>query len=257
MTTAPDYDPWRDRLGDEKRRLDAVNRASDYVRIRAASPSNSAPDRYIVTFECKGIVGIDSMRWPVYGYTHEIEIYCDRDFPLKAPNLKWITPIWHPNIQHLEPKNVCINKNEWLGATGLDWVCELMFDMVQYRNYHALHEKPFPLDLEVARWVLDFAEPNNIVNKRTGKFIDDRPFIRPGTSLMGSSDREPKLAIVPPPPVRKEPKIRFLAPIPTPPVVSAQPAEPEQTCPRCGAVVLRNARQCAVCKAPIRRVTFL
>ena len=255
MSTAPEYDaydPWRDRLTDEKRRLDAVNRASDYVRVRAASASNTAPDRYIVTFECKGIVGIDALRWPVYGYTHEVEIYCDRDyFPLKPPNLRWLTPIWHPNIQHVEPKNVCVNKNEWLGATGLDWLCELLFDMVQYRNYHAAHEKPFPLDLEVARWVLDFAEPNDIVNKRRGKYVDNKPFLRPGASLLPNKAPAPSLTLVAPP--VKEPKVKFLPPK----GVVIAPPEPQVTCTSCGAPMSPADKHCRSCGEPVRRVKFL
>jgi ubiquitin-protein ligase len=262
MSMAMEYDPWRDRLMDEKKRLDAVNRSSDFVRARAASPSGSAPDRYIVTFQCKGIVGIDVYRYPVFSDTHEVEIYCDRDYPMKAPNLRWLTPIWHPNVQHVEPKNVCINKEDWLGNTGLDWLCELLFDMVQYRNYHAKHEKPFPLDLEVARWVIDFGEPKNIVNKWRRIYVDDKPFVRPGVSVpprtpVPTQTPEPKLTLVSPP----KKKVMFLNAPPSSPSQSPSrplPApEPDPLCVSCGSPLLRGSRVCSRCGAPTRRVKFL
>jgi len=93
--------------------------------------------------------------------------------------LGWVTPIWHPNIQHAEPKGVCTNKPEWLGGMGLDDLCRQLFEMVQYKNYHAEMVPPFPLDQEAARWVREYAEPRGIVDKKRGLFVDDKPFTRP------------------------------------------------------------------------------
>jgi hypothetical protein len=51
--------------------------------------------------------------------------------------------------------------------------------MVQYKNYHAVHVPPYPLDGEAARWVREVAEPRGYVNKALRKFADDQPFTRP------------------------------------------------------------------------------
>jgi ubiquitin-protein ligase len=173
-------DPRQDRLRTEHERLEKLNRESDYIHVQPIDVlSGSAPEHYRVTFKCRGIVGINSSREPVYGDEHVVEMHCNEDFPADVPRLRWVTPIWHPNIQHKEPKGVCVNKSEWLGGTGLDDLCRQMFEMVQYKNYHALPVKPYPMDVEVAQWVLEHAEPRGIVDKKRNVFVDDRPFVRP------------------------------------------------------------------------------
>ncbi|HTS06837.1 MAG TPA: hypothetical protein VMP68_14760 [Candidatus Eisenbacteria bacterium] len=181
MATAA-FDPRQVRLEDEWRRLDAVNRDSDFVRASQvdAIPGRAA-ERFRVTFLCKGIVGIDpGSQEPIYGNEHSVLMYCDQEFPSEVPRLRWESPIWHPNVQHDEPKNVCVNRAEWLGGTGLDDLCRQLFDMVQYRNYHADDSRfPYPLDRDVAKWVREYAEPRSIVDKKRGISVDDKPLYRP------------------------------------------------------------------------------
>ncbi|MFL6211939.1 MAG: ubiquitin-conjugating enzyme E2 [Pyrinomonadaceae bacterium] len=173
-------DPRQARLKTERLRLEKLNQESDYVRIEPLNVlEGSEPEYYRVNFFCRGITGIDSARRPIYGEKHQVEILCDDDFPSDVPRLRWVTPIWHPNIQHNEPKGVCVNKPEWLGGMGLDDLCRLMFEMVQYKNYHATYTKPFPLDMEVAKWVLEYAEPKGIVDKKRKIYVDDKPFTKP------------------------------------------------------------------------------
>lgn len=172
--------PRQSRLSLERQRLEAINKDSDYVRVEPIDLlPGRAPERYKVTFRCRGIVGIDPSQSPVYGVQHEVQIYCDDDFPADVPRLRWNTPIWHPNIQHEEPKNVCVNKAEWLGGMGLNDLCQQLFEMVQYKNYHAELSPPYPLDAEAATWVREYAEPRGVVNKNRGVSIDNRPFYKP------------------------------------------------------------------------------
>jgi ubiquitin-protein ligase len=205
------FDPRQARLKAERLRLERLNRESDYVRVVPFNVlEGSEPEHYRVTFLCRGIVGVGASQRPIYGHTHEVEIFCDEDFPSDAPRLRWVSPIWHPNIQHQEPKSVCVNKPEWLGGMGLDDLCRLLFEMVQYKNYHATFTKPYPLDKDVAKWVLEYAEPHNIVNKKRSIFVDDKPFTRPTvTSYIKVSDSdsapEPRIRIVPSPDRPTEP----------------------------------------------------
>jgi len=181
MVTAA-FDPRQVRLEDEWRRLDAVNRDSDFVRLAQVDviPGRAA-ERFRVTFLCKGIVGVDpSSQEPIFANEHSVVMYCDQEFPSEVPRLRWESPIWHPNVQHAEPKNVCVNRAEWLAGSGLDDLCQQLFDMVQYRNYHADDSRlPYPLDRDVAKWVREYAEPRGIVDKKRGISVDDKPFYRP------------------------------------------------------------------------------
>lgn len=206
-------DPRQARLRTERERLEKLNRESDCVRVKPFDVlPGSEPEHYRVTFLCKGIVGIDSSREPIYGHEHVVEVHCNESFPSDVPQLRWVTPIWHPNIQHLEPKGVCVNKSEWLGGMGLDDLCRQMFEMVQYKNYHAQATKPYPLDVDVAKWVLEHAEPRGIVNKQRNIFVDDRPFVKPTVVALGPA----------PAPQPPRPQVRILK-TPLPPPLPSQP----------------------------------
>lgn len=177
------FDPRQARLQTERLRLEKLKEESDYVEVEALDAlEGSEPEHYKVKFYCQGIVGIDGAKRPKFDNAHEVEIWCDEEFPADVPRLRWVTPIWHPNIQHAEPKGVCVNKSEWLGGMSLVDLCRQLFEMVQYKNYHAEHSPPYPLDQMVAQWVREYAEPNGIVDKKRSIFVDDRPFTRPTVS---------------------------------------------------------------------------
>jgi ubiquitin-protein ligase len=175
------FDPRQARLKKERLALEKLNAESDHVRVTPINVvDGSEPERYRITFSCRGISDIDASKNPIYSDLHEVLIICDDSFPSDVPKLRWETPIWHPNIQHIEPKAVCVNKPEWLGGMGLDDLVRLMFEMVQYKNYHAVTgSKPYPLDEDVAKWVREYAEPAGIVDKSRNISVDDRPFTRP------------------------------------------------------------------------------
>jgi len=202
------FDPRQARLKTERQRLEKLNKESDYVRVEPLNVlPGSEPEHYRVTFLCRGVIAIDAARNPIYGEKHQVEIFCDDEFPSDVPRLRWITPVWHPNIQHEEPKGVCVNKAEWLGGMGLDDLCRLMFEMIQYKNYHAQFTRPYPLDNEVARWVLEYAEPRNVVNKARGLSVDNKPFTRPTVTERIS---------VGPAPSGTPPRIKLVSPAPAP-----------------------------------------
>lgn len=171
--------PREDRLRWERLDLEELNRESETVHVQPIHVQpGSEPEEYRITLKCKGILRIDSQRQPVYGYTHQVLMHCGDDFPTASPVLYWETDIWHPNIDH-KSKGVCINAKEWVGSRSLRDVCRQIFEMVQYKSYHAINQEPFPLDHEVARWVLEFGEPQKVVDKSRGIFVDNRPFLRP------------------------------------------------------------------------------
>jgi ubiquitin-protein ligase len=110
------------------------------------------PERYIVTFKCKGIISVDRKGNPKFGDKHKVEIYLHNEYPQRWPGLKWLTPIWHPNINHLNG-TVCIDVAWWTASRSLDRLVIMLGEMVQYKNYHDDPTRPpFPWDVEAARW---------------------------------------------------------------------------------------------------------
>lgn len=206
---AGSYNPREERLKVEREILLRLNSESENVRVHEEPAIGRSPEKYTITFHCLGIVGIERItQAPKFDSIHRAEIYCDNDFPTAPPKLRWLTEIWHPNIRHYGDKGVCINRKQWLAGMSLAEICYQMFDMVQYRNYHAVNVDPYPYDDEAARWVLNYAEPKGIVNKSRGKSVDNRPFwkpsIHPQFEPRSPFDQDSK-------PVARTPQIKILA----------------------------------------------
>jgi len=148
---------------------------SDLIKVDAkTSGPGMAPERYIITFKCKGIVGVDRKGNPKIGEHHQVEIYLHSQYPQRWPGMKWLTPIWHPNINHANG-SVCIDAAWWSASRSLDRLVLMLGEMVQYKNYHDDPTKaPFPWDMEAARWCREFRKthPNYFP-------VDKRELLRP------------------------------------------------------------------------------
>lgn len=135
------------------------------------------PEKYVITYRCRGIASIDEQQLPKVSEFHQVSMYMGSDYPLKEPYLRWLTPIWHPNIEHLEPHHVCTNNvQNWFAAKPLAELVLAMGEMVQYKHYHAKWVSPFPLDRAAAEWVLNVAEPRGILGP--DKPFDDQPLLQ-------------------------------------------------------------------------------
>jgi hypothetical protein len=141
------------RLRGDFERMTELAARSDLIRF-VARPERPGwpPERYLVTFTCKGIVGVDRKGRPKFGSDHQVEIYLHSQYPQRWPGLKWLTPIWHPNINHLNG-TVCIDAAWWTAGRSLDRLVLMLGEMVQYKNFHDdPTAPPFPWDPEAARW---------------------------------------------------------------------------------------------------------
>jgi len=126
---------------------------SDMINFEAKSARvGLPPERYIVTYKCKGIYSVDRQGNPKFGNKHQLEIYLHNQYPQRWPGMKWLTPIWHPNINHING-SVCIDAAWWTASRSLDRLVLMIGEMVQYKNFHDDPSKPpFPWDPEAARW---------------------------------------------------------------------------------------------------------
>lgn len=168
----------RARLLMEQERLINLAARSEFIKVEPLEVlPGMPPEKYVVTFTCKGIAKLNEKSEPEASEFHQVSIYISRDFPRQEPYLKWLTPIWHPNIEHEEPHHVCTNNVQNFYATkGLDDLVVSLGEMVQYKWYHAKWEQPWPLDKEAAKWVVDVAEPRGIIGP--DKPFDTRPLLR-------------------------------------------------------------------------------
>jgi len=145
------------RLHADYERMLALKAQSDIIDFQVVEAKPGfPPEKYIVTFKCKSIIGIDGHGNPRFGEEHQVAIYLHNEYPQRWPGLKWLTPIWHPNIKGSNG-SVCIDAAWWTAARSLDRLVVMLGEMAQWKNYHDDPTKPpFPWDAEAARWSMQY-----------------------------------------------------------------------------------------------------
>ena len=141
------------------------------LSLAATSPlvdvdrSIGAPERYRVTYFCKGLLWMPGAPGPSITSRHIMDVYLHIQYPRTPPQLTWRTEIFHPNI--LPPAcngGVCIGG--WTPAETLDRLIVRIAEMVQMKNYSVTDA----LNRDAAAWVA----------QNTGLFpIDPRPIVAP------------------------------------------------------------------------------
>lgn len=174
--------------------MQELSARTDLISVVAQSPRpNLPPERYIVTFKCKSIVGVDSKGDPKFGGHHQVEIYLHNQYPQRWPGMKWLTSIWHPNINHLNG-SVCIDAAWWTASRSLDRLVIMLGEMLQWKNFHDDPTKPpFPWDADAARWSREYRKthPNAFP-------VDNRELMRPERVKLNSDEsvKKPKINLL-------------------------------------------------------------
>jgi ubiquitin-protein ligase len=128
---------------DYSRIRDLVDR-SEFVHIVATE--GDPVEKYLIRFTCLGVEKVSHSGKPVYRDSHDVSIYLHSEYPLKQPQLKWLTPIYHPNI-HVTGA-VCIGA--WWPAKTLDELLLTLGEMIQYKNF----DPRDPMNSRAATWAL-------------------------------------------------------------------------------------------------------
>jgi ubiquitin-protein ligase len=173
--TSFDQSPRMRRLRADYELMKELASRSDLITFETkAARLSLPPETYIVTFKCKSIIAVDGRGNPGFGNLHQVEIYLHNQYPQRWPGMKWLTPIWHPNINHLNG-SVCIDAAWWTASRSLDRLVVMLGEMLQYKNYHDDPTKPpFPWDPEAARWSREYRKGH------PGAFpVDQRELLRP------------------------------------------------------------------------------
>jgi ubiquitin-protein ligase len=128
---------------DHKQIRNLVNR-SEFIHV--LTTDGDPPEKYLIQFTCKGVEKVKPNGDPIYREEHEVSVYLHAEYPLKQPQLKWLTPIFHPNI-HVTGA-VCIGA--WWPAKTLDELLLTLAEMVQYKNF----DPKDPMNSKAAAWAL-------------------------------------------------------------------------------------------------------
>ena len=166
--------PQMRRLRSDLAALERLRAESTVFQFRAFG---KPAQRFLIEFKGKslardrGKVGIRTQ--------HEVEIKLGASYPRTMPELRWITPIYHPNISEIGL--VCLGGygTHWVPSLQLDELCVMLWDMARYHNYDIRS----PYNREAALWV---------ANQATFTFpIDARP-LRDARAAQGRIEPETK-----------------------------------------------------------------
>jgi ubiquitin-protein ligase len=130
----------------------------------------SPPDRYLVTYRCKGTVR-EGTKVRI-AHRHVVEIILHAYYPILAPRFRLRTPLFHPNFRYGGANlQVCIEAANYSAKEPLDDLVLRIGNMITYRNYNPGN----PLDAVAARWA---------VQNQHAFPIDDCTWITPASELV-------------------------------------------------------------------------
>ena len=161
--------------------LQALKAASGILDFEAAGEK---PERYTIVFRGQGVGREPSAKGDVeYVDLHKIDIRLPFTYPERPPDIRWLTPIFHPNVSFSGFIDLADIGLPWHADLGLDAVCERLWDLArlayvnpdQPANYSAKnwHEKgcrlPLPVDARPLRNRQAPASQNVIRYQRRGQ----------------------------------------------------------------------------------------
>ncbi|TVS20355.1 MAG: hypothetical protein EA424_04325 [Planctomycetaceae bacterium] len=144
------HSPRYRRLCSDQRALQQLKATSPVFDYAAyCSGTGQPPEAYLITFQGRGLYRPEGSSEVLVCEHHQVLVRLGADYPRQIPELVWKTPIYHPNIS--SNGIVCLGgySTYWAPSLQLDQLCEMLWDMIRYRNY----DVDSPYNREAAHWV--------------------------------------------------------------------------------------------------------
>jgi ubiquitin-protein ligase len=131
------------RLHNDLAALERLRAESSVFRFSA---TGDPPQQYHILFQGKGLCR-DRSQVKVLDH-HRVEIKLGASYPRSMPEIRWVTPIHHPNISEIGM--VCLGGygTHWVPSVQLDELCVMLWDMLRFHNYDIRS----PYNREAALW---------------------------------------------------------------------------------------------------------
>jgi hypothetical protein len=121
-----------DRLTADRQSLDALAAASTIFSFEATS---DAADRFTLTLRGRGLARDGASLADVAARElHQIDVRLPYGYPASPPDIRWLTPIWHPNISFSGFVNLADLGLIWRPDLPLDAICERLWDVVRCQD---------------------------------------------------------------------------------------------------------------------------
>jgi ubiquitin-protein ligase len=99
--------------------------------ILSLEPAGEPPDRYTLTFRGKGL-GREGMSTDVSVIElHQVDLRMPYSYPERPPDVRWLTPIVHPNVSFSGFLNLAEIGLPWTPDLTLDVLCERLWDVAR------------------------------------------------------------------------------------------------------------------------------
>jgi hypothetical protein len=110
--------------------MERLRDESTIFRFRA---SGDPAQRYLIEFHGRSLARERGKIVPLE--THQVEVKLGASYPRTMPELRWLSPIYHPNISEIGL--VCLGgyNTHWVPSLQLDELCEMLWDMARFHNY--------------------------------------------------------------------------------------------------------------------------
>lgn len=131
------------RLRNDLAALERLKAESSVFDFRA---QGEPPHLYRIRFKGKGLHRDGGKVKPLG--MHEVEIKLGSSYPRSMPEIRWLSPIYHPNISEIGM--VCLGGygTHWVPSVQLDELCLMLWDMARYHNFDVRS----PYNRDAALW---------------------------------------------------------------------------------------------------------
>jgi ubiquitin-protein ligase len=127
--------------------LAALDRLASESSVFQFQATGNPPHHYLITLKGKGLCR-DRGKVKIV-HLHRVEIKLGASYPRTIPEIRWLSPIYHPNISEIGM--VCLGGygTHWVPSVQLDELCMMLWDMARYHNYDIRS----PYNRDAALWV--------------------------------------------------------------------------------------------------------
>jgi ubiquitin-protein ligase len=127
--------------------LSALERLRDESSVMRFKATGKPAQHYVIEFRGRSLARFRGK--VTIAERHEVEIKLGASYPRTMPELRWLSPIYHPNISEIGM--VCLGGygTHWVPSLNLDELVGMLWDMARYHNYDVRS----PYNRDAALWV--------------------------------------------------------------------------------------------------------
>lgn len=117
--------------------LEALQKLQQASTIFTYQPQGDPPERLTLRYRGSGLRRESSATAQAeITREHEIELRLPYSYPDLGPDIRWLSPLFHPNLSFSGAVNLGDIGLDWSPEMGLDVVCERLWDVIRLDHYN-------------------------------------------------------------------------------------------------------------------------